>query len=444
VTGLVWDVEKLRIATDAAGIALWSWNVDTDRLELDERGHVFWGVPNTGTINFEVLSACIHPEDLDRVRAAFAATRDMLGAYETDFRILCDGKVRWISARGRGDDQGIVGRIMYGVFIDVTERKKAEEAREMLAGEMNHRVKNIFAITSALTTISARSTKTKDEMVKDVRQRIFALSKAHDMVRPDFSQQKKAAQLGALLDTLLQPYLAFGHFMFLAHLLRGASRVHFSLDADPGLANAVFASWTDKVKAGKVDVAVMSCDKTATIDEKNAQVIRASKLKGLAIEQYPTLHPFKAFLTYFVDNSILGKLNGPRRGLALREREIEYPFIKKSEPGKTVRLYTDDGSRSAVGIAGLFHDTSLHQVDRFFMQVRRSIAGLERAPAYPRRASRKWYLYGFYSPEMVEKTLVIYRTYFNFIAKGQDGKTPAMRIGLAKGAIRFEDDLYFI
>lgn len=39
------------------------------------------GVPNTGTITFEVLSVCIHPEDLDRVRAAFAATRDMLGAY---------------------------------------------------------------------------------------------------------------------------------------------------------------------------------------------------------------------------------------------------------------------------------------------------------------------------------------------------------------------------
>ncbi len=40
MTGLVWDVERLRIATEAAGVALWSWNVDTDRLELDERGRV--------------------------------------------------------------------------------------------------------------------------------------------------------------------------------------------------------------------------------------------------------------------------------------------------------------------------------------------------------------------------------------------------------------------
>ena len=44
MTGLVWDVDKLRIATEAAGVALWSWNVDTDRLEMDERGHKLWGV----------------------------------------------------------------------------------------------------------------------------------------------------------------------------------------------------------------------------------------------------------------------------------------------------------------------------------------------------------------------------------------------------------------
>jgi len=206
MTGLIWDVDKLRIATKAAGIALWSWNVDTDRLELDERGHVLWGVPNTGAITFEVLSARIHPEDLDRVRAAFAATRDILGDYETDFRILVDRKIRWISARGRGDDEGIIGRIMYGVFIDVTERKKAEEAREMLAGEMNHRVKNILSITSALTAISSRSTTTKEEMAKDLRQRIVALSRAHDMVRPDLSQGRKAALLGDLLTNLLEPY----------------------------------------------------------------------------------------------------------------------------------------------------------------------------------------------------------------------------------------------
>ena len=40
----VWSAERLRSATDAADIALWSWNVDTDEVALDERGYALWGV----------------------------------------------------------------------------------------------------------------------------------------------------------------------------------------------------------------------------------------------------------------------------------------------------------------------------------------------------------------------------------------------------------------
>ena len=69
----------------------------------------------------------------------------MVGAYEIDFRILVDGDIRWISARGQGDDADIAERIMFGIFLDVTQRKQAEEANELLAGEMSHRVKNLFA-----------------------------------------------------------------------------------------------------------------------------------------------------------------------------------------------------------------------------------------------------------------------------------------------------------
>jgi hypothetical protein len=238
-------------------------------------------------------------------------------------------------------------------------------------------------------------------------------------------------------------YLAIGHFRYLRHLLGRADRVTFSLDADPGLPTAVLASWVDKAMAKKLDVAVMSFDKNCTIDQKNDSVAKSNKLKAQAEEAYPYIHPFVAWLMYFLMISGLGKMSSSERSEHLRRDGIAYPYINKSEPGKRVRLLTDDGVRTGLQIARVLHDISLHQVDRFFMQVRRSVAGLERAPNYPRRASRKWYLYGFYSPDMVEKTLVIFRTYFNFIAKGKDGKTPAMRIGLAKGPVRFEDILYF-
>ena len=108
----------------AAGVALWSWNVDTDKLTMDDRAFDLWGVPRSDTVIFEDLSAHIHPDDRDRVRAAFAATRAIIGPYEIDFRILVRDDVRWISARGQGGDADILGRIMFGIFIDVTGRKQ--------------------------------------------------------------------------------------------------------------------------------------------------------------------------------------------------------------------------------------------------------------------------------------------------------------------------------
>lgn len=206
-SALVWDAERLRIATDAAGIALWSWNVDTDEIALDERAHKLWGVRRDGPVTFEELSRRIHPADLERVRKTFQSTRTMAGPYEIDFRVLHNDAVRFISARGQGDDIGIVGRIMFGVFLDVTERKQAEEAREMLAGEMSHRVKNLFSIASALTSIAARSAATTTEMARDLTQRLTALGRAHDLARPAPGQTaEKAALLGDLLAALLAPY----------------------------------------------------------------------------------------------------------------------------------------------------------------------------------------------------------------------------------------------
>jgi PAS domain-containing protein len=176
----VWDAEQLRLAISAAGVALWSWNVDTNRFTMDERAFHLWGVPLSGSVTFDDLSSHIHPADRDRVKAAFAATRAIVGGYEIDFRIMVGEEVRWVSARGQGSDADIVGRIMYGIFLDVTGRKQAEEGHELLAGEMSHRVKNLLAIATGLTAITSRSAKTTAEMAKELTHRLTALGRAHE------------------------------------------------------------------------------------------------------------------------------------------------------------------------------------------------------------------------------------------------------------------------
>jgi len=208
----VWDEKHLRLGIEAAGIALWAWNVDNDHLTMDDIGYELWAVAKGDAVTFEDLSANIHPADRDRVRTAFNATRGIIGAYEIDFRIIVRDDVRWISARGRGDDEGIVARVMYGVFLDVTGRKQAEEANELLAGEMSHRVKNLIAIAGALTSMTSRSTETKEDMARELSHRLTALGRAHDLVRPLPGKIETAALLGDLLSVLLTPYDDLGAF----------------------------------------------------------------------------------------------------------------------------------------------------------------------------------------------------------------------------------------
>src|SRR6202790_3157361 len=122
----VWHEKDLRRATRGGGVALWSWNVDTDAITMDERAYDLWQVSkNERKISFEILSKNIHPADLERVRSAFAATRAVVGAYEIDFRILSGSDIRWISARGQGDDADIADRIMFAFFFVVPQRTKA-------------------------------------------------------------------------------------------------------------------------------------------------------------------------------------------------------------------------------------------------------------------------------------------------------------------------------
>lgn len=147
----------------------------------------------------------IHPADRDRVRAAFGATRGIVGAYEIDFRILVGDDVRWRSARGLGDDSALHNGQMFGVFLDVTGRKQAEEGNELLAGEMSHRVKNLLAVAAGLTSITSRCTITAESMAGPDG----AAGGARPGPRPRTTVVRRsgtASLLGNLLTVLPAPY----------------------------------------------------------------------------------------------------------------------------------------------------------------------------------------------------------------------------------------------
>ncbi len=238
---------------------------------MDERGYVMWAVEPTNSLKFEDLSARIHPADRDRVRAAFSATRGIEGAYETDFRIMIGDEIRWISARGLGSDAGMHEGHMYGIFLDVTGRKQAEEGHELLAGEMSHRVKNLLAIASGLTQIASRSSTTAAEMAKDLTERLTALGRAHDLVRPLPGHQGKAALLGDLLAILLSPYEDMGAFS--GRIRVAVPRMGVGEAAATTLALVIHELATNSVKYGALSSDVGTLDLSGSLDDSDLKIV---------------------------------------------------------------------------------------------------------------------------------------------------------------------------
>lgn len=299
-----WHEKHLRLAVEAACVALWSWQVDDDRFAMDERAFDLWGLPWADAVTFEELSTHIHPADRDRVRAAFNATRSVEGSYEIDFRICLGDEIRWISARGQGADAGIVGRVMFGIFLDVTGRKQAEEGSELLAGEMSHRVKNLLAIATGLTQLTGRSAKSVDEMTGELTQRLTALGRAHDLVRPLPGAQGTAALLGDLLSILLAPYDETTAFS--GRIRVAVARMGVGERTATALAMVIHELATNSVKYGSLSCESGFLDVSSKTDGDHICVIWA-ETGGPSITEKPVL---KGFGSQLIARSVSGQLGG--------------------------------------------------------------------------------------------------------------------------------------
>jgi two-component sensor histidine kinase len=89
-------------------------------------------------------------------------------------------------------------------------RKRGEEQRTLLLRELNHRVKNVFALTSSLVALSASSATDPKELAIAVGGRLDALARAHQLVRPSLSdapeENASSAPFRQVLDDILAPY----------------------------------------------------------------------------------------------------------------------------------------------------------------------------------------------------------------------------------------------
>ncbi|WP_285905200.1 PAS domain-containing hybrid sensor histidine kinase/response regulator [Pseudodesulfovibrio pelocollis] len=129
------SAERYRLSAEGAGIGTWDWDIEGGEIVFNEEftrmlGYAFDAFPPF----YSSWEALVHPDDKP---AVIQALNDHLAGktpeFVSEYRILtADNRWKWIMDKGRVFQWDDAGRPLraFGVHIDLTERRAAEQALE--------------------------------------------------------------------------------------------------------------------------------------------------------------------------------------------------------------------------------------------------------------------------------------------------------------------------
>jgi two-component system sensor kinase FixL len=121
---------RINLATSAANLGLWLWNIRDDKLWVTEKWRTLFGFTESEPVNFGRLLEVVHPEDRERMQLVVQHMSEHGGIdHESEYRITRpDGSTRWIAGYGSVElDEDGKPAFARGVSRDITLRKHAEE-----------------------------------------------------------------------------------------------------------------------------------------------------------------------------------------------------------------------------------------------------------------------------------------------------------------------------
>ncbi|RZM29509.1 MAG: PAS domain S-box protein, partial [Sphingomonas sp.] len=201
---------RFRALADTMPQMVWSTLPDGYHDYYNARWYEFTGVPS-GSTDGAGWNEIFHADDRERAWTVWQHSLDTGEPYQIEYRLRhFDGTYRWVLGRALAvrDERGAITR-WFGTCTDIHEQKLALEQREVISQELSHRIKNIFAVISGLIGFAARSRPDFAPLASDLRDRITALGRAHDFVRPHSPNSLPAARqdsLEGLLGELFAPY----------------------------------------------------------------------------------------------------------------------------------------------------------------------------------------------------------------------------------------------
>lgn len=194
----------MREIADLLPAIVWSADGEGNFDYYNSRWMEVTGVAGPGSL--DDWRTVIHDDDVEAVLAAWRRSVAACEPFECEYRLRnADGDWRWTLSRAipQTASDGAVRR-WYGALIDVDEGHRRSEGRDLLARELSHRIKNIFAVVASLISLRVNKHPDAREFASELIAAIRALGRAHDFVRP--LEGEKGDSLHGLLAELMAPY----------------------------------------------------------------------------------------------------------------------------------------------------------------------------------------------------------------------------------------------
>ncbi len=244
---LVQSEERLRFTLKAGRLGAWTVDLQTMRLLASGEFKKSFGRSPQDPFTYEEMMAAIHPDDRERKLAAREAAVASHSDYDIEVRVLTNpDEIRWLQLRGQASYRADGTPLsVAGISLDIDDRKRAEEHRDLLAGELNHRIQNTLATVQAISRQTLRGASSLEEAQIAMDARLKSLSAATTMLA------RGSGDWATLTEVVIAALHAFGveqdhRFKVGGPILRLAPRVALAF------ALAIHELATNSVKYGSL------------------------------------------------------------------------------------------------------------------------------------------------------------------------------------------------
>ena len=179
------DPSRLVLAVEAAGAGLWEWDLRTNIIQVSAKFAALLGLaPGSSQVSAAALFDCVDPDDLPLFRVSLGEALQSEAPFIHEFRVepVTEAEARWLSFRGQvleRDEDGVAVALA-GLCVDVTDRRRTQEAYDIQNRELAHRMKNLFSVVISLVNMTSEHRPEARDFVASFQSRLSTFAATHE------------------------------------------------------------------------------------------------------------------------------------------------------------------------------------------------------------------------------------------------------------------------